>query len=102
MNKLKNLHDVSALYFFAFAFAYIILALAFRNGVYTDMAMIGMKIFDIPFAAVSLLYGTSTLYLQLADTEDEEGSPWIMVIAAFSLLLFGLVVFVNFAFPSII
>jgi len=102
MNKLKNLHDVSALYFFALAFTYIVLALAFRNGAYTDWAMVGMKILDIPFAAVALLYGSSTLYLQLTDSDEEETSPWIMVVVAFSLLLFGLVVFVNFAFPSII
>jgi len=102
MNNIKNLHDVSALYFFVFAFAYIVMALAFRNGFYMDVSSVAIRILDIPFAMVSLLYGGSTLYLQIGDEEDEGASPWIMVIVAISLLLFGLVVFINFAFPSVI
>jgi len=102
MNSLKNLHEVSAIYFFILAFAYIVCALMFRNGLYADWSLILMRIMDMPFALVALLYGSTTLYLQLesGEKEDEETSPWIMVIFAVCLLLFGLVVFVNFAFPS--
>lgn len=102
MNSLKNLHEVSAFYFFLLAFAYVLLALAYRNDMAADVSMMLMRILDMPFAFVALLYGGTTLYLQMqpGEGEQEETSPWIMVIFAACLLLFGLVVFVNFAFPS--
>jgi hypothetical protein len=46
------------------------------------------------------MYGGSSLYLQLADEKEEGTSPWVMVIFALCLVLFGAVVFINFAFPS--
>jgi len=100
MNNVKNLHDVSAIYFFILAFTYIISALAFRNAFHADIIIIIMRILDIPFAMVSLIYGVTTLYLQINEKDDEEVSPWVMFIIALSILLFGLVVFVNFAFPG--
>lgn len=100
MNNIKNLHDVSAIYFFILASIYIISALAFRNAFHADIVMITMRILDIPFAMISLIYGVTTLYLQINEKNDEETSPWVMLIIALSILLFGLVVFVNFAFPG--
>ena len=100
MNNIKNLHDVSAIYFFILAFIYIFAALAFRNGFIPDIASIAMRVLDIPFAFIALMYGGSTLYLQIGGKDDETLSPWIIVVFAISLLLFGAVVFVNFAFPS--
>ena len=99
MQTVKNLHDVSALYFFVLGFVYVLLALVFRNGFFVDGALLWMRILDIPFALISLLYGGSTLYLQLNE-EEETVSPWSVIIVAACILLFGLVVFVNFAFPS--
>lgn len=104
MNKIKNLHDVSALYFFIFALAYVFMVLSFRNGYLAEFFLSIMRILDIPFAFIALLYGGTTLALQLNLEQDEESgfSPWILVIFAVSLLLFALVIFVNFAFPSAI
>ena len=101
MGKIKNLHDVSALYFFFFAFLYIFMVLAFRNGLWADFFLSLMQILDMPFAFVSLMYGGTTLALQL-DLEREEGvSPWVLVIFAGCLLLFSVVAFANFAFPAV-
>jgi hypothetical protein len=99
MQKIKNLHDVSAIYFFLFAFIYVTLALFLRNGYYTGFSVEIMKLIDIPFAFISLLYGGTSLTLQL-ENDEETLSPWVIVIFAICLLLFGGVVFVNFAFPS--
>ncbi len=99
MNSLKNLHDVSAIYFFVLAFVYAIAALAFRNNLIVDPATLTMRILDIPFAFVALLYGGSALYLELNEGEDTP-TAWSIVVVAGCILLFGLVVFVNFAFPS--
>ncbi|MBU0727175.1 hypothetical protein KKA95_00655 [Patescibacteria group bacterium] len=99
MNKAKNLHDVSAIYFFILAFVYVFAALSFRNGFMIDVSSIAIRILDIPFAMVALMYGGSTLYMQISG-DDEGASPWVMVIFAIALLLFGLVVFLNFAFQS--
>ena len=102
MDKIKNLHSVSAVYFFVFAFFYVVMTLAFRNGFLADFCLALMRLLDTPFAFVSLLYGFSTLSLQVNAGRDPEAafSPWILVILALCLMLFGVVVFVNFAFPS--
>jgi len=100
MSNAKNLHDVSAIYFFILAFIYVFAVLAFRNGVMVDIATTTMRIFDIPFAMVALMYGGSTLYMQVSEENEDETSPWAMIIFAICLLLFGFVVFLNFAFPS--
>lgn len=102
MDKIKSLHSVSSVYFFILALIYVIMVLAFRNGFWGDFFLSLMRIFDIPFAFVSLVYGGSTLALQmnLGREEDSGASPWVLVILAVCLLLFGGVVFVNFAFPA--
>ncbi|MFH1012258.1 MAG: hypothetical protein V1760_00735 [Candidatus Peregrinibacteria bacterium] len=99
MDTSKNIHEVSAIFFFILAFSYVIAALAFRNDLMVPWATLFMRILDIPFALVALLYGGSTLYLQLNEGE-ENATPWSIIIIATCILLFGLVVFVNFAFPS--
>ena len=100
MGKIQNLHDVSAFYFFVLAMAYVFMVLAFRNDFLADFLLTIMRILDIPFAFVSLMYGGTTLALQL-DLEKEEGtSPWVMVIFLGILALFAVVIFMNFAFPS--
>lgn len=102
MDKIKSLHSVSSVYFFILALAYVGMVLAFRNGFMADSFLAIMRILDIPFAFVSLLYGGSTLALQINMGRDEESgpSPWVLVILAVCLVLFGIVVFINFAFPS--
>lgn len=100
MTNAKNLHDVSAIYFFIIAFIYVFAALAFRNNFIIDYATVAMRILDIPFAMVSLMYGASTLYIQIGSDDEETTNPWVMVIFAISILLFAFVVFLNFAFPS--
>lgn len=101
MDKIKSLHDVSAFYFFVLAFAYVVMVLAFRNDYMADFFLAIMRIMDIPFAFVSLLYGFSTLAIQINSSGDEDVgvNPWILVVLVFCLILFGAVVFVNFAFP---
>ena len=102
MDKIKSLHSVSSFYFFLFALAYAGMALAFRNGFLAEFFLDIMRILDVPFAFVGLLYGFSTLALQISTSREEDAgvSPWILVILVVCLLLFGGVVFVNFAFPS--
>ena len=102
MDKIKSLHDVSSFYFFVLALAYVVMVLAFRNDFMADFFLAIMRILDIPFAFVSLLYGFSTLALQINTGRDPEAgiSPWILVILVVCLMLFGGVVFVNFGFPS--
>jgi hypothetical protein len=99
MSNAKNLHDVSAIYFFILAFVYVFAVLAFRNGFMPDLMLTAIRILDVPFALTALIYGGTTIYLQ-TEREDEEASPWAMIIFAICLLLFGFVVFMNFAFPS--
>jgi len=100
MGKIKNLHDVSAIYFFILALAYVFMVLAFRNDYLADFFLSIMRILDIPFAFVALMYGGTTLALQLNLEREEGTSPWVIIIFAGALALFAGVVFVNFAFPS--
>lgn len=100
MNTTKNLHNVSANLFFFLAFFYVFAALAFRNDFYASVMIFFMRLLDVPFASIALLYGGSGLYLQINEGKEDSGSAWSIVIFAACLLLFGAVVFVNFAFPS--
>ena len=102
MDKIKSLHSVSSVYFFTLALAYVAMVLAFRNDFMSDFFLALMRILDIPFAFISLLYGGTTLALQMNMGREEDAgvSPWILVIFVICLLLFGGVVFMNFGFPS--
>jgi hypothetical protein len=100
MLKIKNLHDVSSVYFFILALAYVGMVLAFRNNFLADFFLPVMRILDMPFAFVSLMYGGTTLALQLNMEREEGTSPWVILIFLVCLLLFSAVVFLNFAFPS--
>ena len=104
MEKLKNLHDVSSFYFFVMAFAYVVMVLAFRNGYIADFMLSLMRILDLPFAFVSLLYGGTTLALQLKFDKDKNvrSSGWALLIFGVCTILFGLIAFVNFGFPPVI
>jgi len=102
MKTAKNIHNVSASFFFLLAFFYVFAALAFRNDYYASMMIFLMRLLDIPFAFIALLYGGSGLYLQINEGKDEVASAWSIIIFAFCLILFGAVVFVNFAFPSVL
>lgn len=99
MNNLKNLQQASATFFFLFGFLYIVAAYFLRNSYMGDYALFYMRLADMPFLFVSLLYGGSTLLLSLGEPK-EEGSPWVTIVFATCLVIFGLAVFMNFGFPS--
>lgn len=101
METIKNIHSISANYFFLMAFLYVAAALAFRNHIYADAMLSGMRLMDIPFGFISLAYGGSGLYLQINDGGDES-SLWGIVIFALCLFLFAALIFVSFAFPSVL
>ena len=102
MSTTKNLHDVSAGLFFLLAFIYVFAALAFRNDFYAPVMIFLMRALDIPFAFLALLYGGSGLYLQINEGKEDAVSVWSYIIFAFCIILFGAIVFVNFAFPSVL
>lgn len=101
METTRNLHGVTANLFFAIALVMMVAALAFRNGQMVSLATFLIRILDVPFALVALLYGGSGLYLQINEGR-ETSSVWGILVVAVCILMFGLVVFVNFAFPSIL
>ena len=100
MNNIKNFHDVSAVFFFSFAFVYIFSALAFRNNFNAPSMIFLMRLLDIPFALVALSYGGSSLTLQVNEGREDTGSVWNVIIFATCIILFAGVVFVNLAFPG--
>lgn len=101
MQTIRNLHDVGAFLFFVFGFYFILLVLLFRNDWYSSQALLLMRLSDIPFASVALIYGGTGLYLQLEPKDDEMTSPWGVIILAGCLILFASVLFLNFAFPTL-
>ncbi len=100
MERLKDIHDVSAFYFFVLGGLYVIAALSFRNDFLTEQMLILIRILDIPFAMICLAYGGSTLALQLYNQEHQQFSPWVNAIFGVCLLLFLSVLFINFALPG--
>ena len=104
MHKIKNLHDISGFFFFVLAFAYVAMVLALRNSYLPDFFLSMMRILDLPFAFIALLYGASTLGMQLkTDAAGQiKNGGWMISIALGALILFSLVALMNFAFPPII
>ena len=100
MDTTKKIHDVSASLFFLFAFAYVFAALAFRNDYWPSLMIFGMRLLDLPFAALSLIYGGTGLFLQVNEAKEDSDSVWGILIFAICLVLFAAAVFVNLAFPS--
>ena len=100
MNTTKDIHSVSANLFFLLAFAYVFAALALRSSFHATTMIFLMRLLDIPFALISLLYGGSGLYLQVNNGKENSDSIWGILIIALCVILFAGVVFVNFAFPS--
>lgn len=96
----QKIHSVSAFFFFLLAFGYVFAALAFRNDFMVSFMIFLMRVLDIPFAFVALLYSATGLKLQIDSGKDESDSPWSLVVYSVCILLFSLVVFVNLAFPS--
>ncbi len=99
MNTTKNLHDVSAILFFILGFIYIAFGLAFRNRFELPTIIFWMRILDIPFALVSLLYASTGFYLQ-ANKNRTHDSILSIVVFAICIILFALVVFINLSLPS--
>lgn len=99
MGSAKNLHEVSAIFFFILAFAAVAAGLSLRNDWAAAEALLLLRVIDVPLAMIGLLYGGTTLYLQMNENQ-ESASPWSIIISAACILLFGLAVFMNFAFPS--
>lgn len=104
MEKIKNLHDISSFFFFVMAFGYVTMILALRNAYFSDFFLALMRILDLPFAFVALLYGASTLAMQLKT--DQEGniqnSAWLISIGIGALVLFAVVAVMNFGFEPVI
>jgi len=101
MYKLKNLQDASSFWFFVLAFFYVAMVLALRNGYLADFFLSLMRILDLPFAFIALLYGGTTLTLQLNfdQTDEMRSFGWMLSIFILCLLLFGAVIIMNFGFP---
>ena len=103
MNTIKKLHALSSIFFFILVLSYVGMTLSFRNELWPEFFLNLMRVLDIPLAFVSLLYGGTTLALQInTHRHHERLSAWTMVIFFVCLLLFTAVLIANFAFPSAI
>lgn len=104
MEKIKDLHDASSFWFFVMAFFYVAMVLGLRNGYLVDFFLSWMRILDLPFALVALLYGGTALSLQLGYGKGEEtkNSGWMLIIFTACLLLFSVLILINFGFPATI
>ncbi len=100
MSSLKNIHAASAILFFVMAAFYVAAGLMFRNGVYAAETLAFMRSADIPLALFGLTYGASSLIGQMSTDPEEPLSPWGIAIVAAAITLFGLVVFLDLAFPG--
>ena len=100
METTKKIHEVSAALFFLLAFGYLFAAFSFRNDYWPSLMTFAMRLMDMPFAFIALLYGGTGLHLQINEAKEDSDSVWGIVIFAVCLVLFGAVVFVNLAFPS--
>lgn len=99
MQTLKNLNQISAFFFFVFAGGYIAMALLLRNGVMSETFLNLMFLLDLPAAFVALLYGGTSMGLQISQGR-EKPSPWIMLVAFLGLGLLTALVLVQLMVPG--
>lgn len=92
---LLDLQAVSTVYFFVFGSIYFCLALFFHNGYEGPYIYTFFNILDIPFALASLLYAGTSLKLSFLEN-DIHSRLWDILLLALGLILFLLVLYVNF------
>lgn len=100
MNQLKNIQSVAGLFFYAFGFALFGLIFLIHNQFYGELPIVILKILDLPFALISLLYGLSSLRLSLGDDVKSDLIDAILIFLG--VFAFILLLYLNFAFQDFI
>lgn len=72
---------------------HIVTGLAFSNGYYLPYSMIVNRILDIPFAIIAVIYGFSTIYLELEENTHKTAK---IIFIIFTLLIFSTLIYINF------
>lgn len=99
MDFVKDIHRVGMPMFLFLVLFYVVAGLLFRNGYFQPELLLWMRLLDMPFALVGLVYGVSGLYLQL--NQHKSHPTWSAVFIGMAIILFVVVVFLNLAFPTL-
>jgi len=109
MKFLNNLHAVTEFLFFLLGglllFAFVLL----RNNFFVFEAEIFLRLADIPFAMICILFASTSIRLSLTydfirkNPDKEPNMPMLDIsLIVIGLVLFTLVLFVNFAFKDLV
>ena len=100
MNQLKNIRTVAGLFFYFFGFLIFSLIFLIHNHFYGELPVIILKIVNLPFVLVSLLYGLSGLRISLG--EDVQSDMIDAILIFIGVFAFVFVVYLDFAFKDFI
>lgn len=108
MKFLRNLHSASEILFFLLGGAYLVAYIFYRNNFYVYPAEIYIRLADIPFAFICIIFAATGLRMsfnhQLSTFEEKRNDQYIdaplldAFLFIFGLILFMMVLFMNFTF----
>ncbi len=111
MKFLRNLHTASELLFFIIGSAMLIAYLFYKNNFYSYSSEIFLRLADIPFALVGILFALTSLRIsvneQLSSFDQKKKDELVeapmvdAVLIIISFILFLTVLFMNFAVPDL-
>ncbi len=100
MNQLKNIQSVSSVFFYVFGFAIFGLIFLVHNQLSGELPLIILKSIDLPFGAIALTYGLSSLRISLGDDVKSDMVDAVLIFIA--VFAFILLIYLNFAFKDFI
>lgn len=111
METLKNINMVSRILFLVFCMAFLTAFIFVRNAIYPYQFEMFLRLADIPLAFVALLFALTSIKLSmikevinLATNEEEEKIPHTpmldYLLMASGIIIFSLVLIINFYFPD--
>lgn len=100
MHQLKNIQNISGLFFYLLGLIIFGLILMIHNGFYAELPVIILKSLDLPFMFVALLYGLSGFRLSLGDELKSDTIDAVLIFGG--VFAFMAMLYLNFAFQDFI
>ena len=94
---MHSLHRISAFLFYVLGITVIVSIVLVARGVMAETLTTLLHVLDLPLLFVGMLYAGSSLVLSM--TKDKVSMGLSMTVFGFLAVLFGVFVYLNFAFP---
>ncbi len=100
MNTIENIKKVALVFFIVTGFLHLGSSVLIANGILLKQSTIFNKVMDIPFVITGLIYGFSSLRLNLMNPEKNHKVLDIFLISVIIIVLLGLIL-INLLLPNL-